>query len=215
MPTIRSQSRPNHKTYRLERRKGGATRKGALLPGLWGQRWVLRGGGGGLIQTVPEGYRFAGRNAGGGWRRDVYGNATFGSGYLHSGNNSGIWVGGRPFPFILSLQSPYTPALRAAYEFVVGNYRAGDHVVILDTVYYLSITNERPEQRTQRTAILQLTAALDAGSLQKTGRDLAGERIPIKLAQTGSIIIATDPSSADKMYFRSCRPRRSTRVVGI
>ncbi|CAE6409681.1 unnamed protein product [Rhizoctonia solani] len=54
--------------------------------------------GGGKVTTVPSGSRFAGRQAGGASRDNVYGGSYYGSGYPY-GSYGSTWVGGRPFPF--------------------------------------------------------------------------------------------------------------------
>ncbi|KAF8597652.1 hypothetical protein BDV93DRAFT_527247 [Ceratobasidium sp. AG-I] len=81
---------------------------------------------------------------------------------------------------LLKRKSHWAPKVKAGYDFVVENYRAGDHVVMLDTVYDSAVTNVMVGRKNRRAAVRELTTALDTGSLDKSRSDLAGERIPIK-----------------------------------
>ncbi|KAF8594335.1 hypothetical protein BDV93DRAFT_529365 [Ceratobasidium sp. AG-I] len=80
---------------------------------------------------------------------------------------------------MLKRNSP-APAVKAAYEFVVGNYRTGDDVVIFDASTGLRKIHALIAQNIRHTVIRQLAEALNAGSLDKSGSGSAGGRVPIK-----------------------------------
>ncbi|KAF8594338.1 hypothetical protein BDV93DRAFT_565535 [Ceratobasidium sp. AG-I] len=80
---------------------------------------------------------------------------------------------------MLRRKSPLESYLKETYEFVVGNYQAGDTVMILDTIVYLISVNLLA-RKNRHTAIRQLAAALDRGFLHKSRGAVVGERIPIK-----------------------------------
>ncbi|KAF8316534.1 hypothetical protein DL93DRAFT_2166006 [Clavulina sp. PMI_390] len=78
---------------------GGTTsRSGFTIPGLTSKRSATPfSDGGGSIIKIPSGSTFAGRDAGGGTRDQVYGSSRYGSGYPYGGYGS--YVSGRGFPF--------------------------------------------------------------------------------------------------------------------
>ncbi|CAE6337666.1 unnamed protein product [Rhizoctonia solani] len=74
------------------------SRGGKSISGLSGKTASSGSRGGGVVTTIPSGSRFAGRQAGGATRDNVYGGSYYGSGYPY-GSYGSTWVGGRPFPY--------------------------------------------------------------------------------------------------------------------
>ncbi|KAG8703335.1 hypothetical protein FRC11_010812 [Ceratobasidium sp. 423] len=120
MPTVVSNDSP-HESHQIHPRKGGGGGGGGhgggggkgsgggggkgsggggskSISGLNGKTTSPGSRGGGAIATLPSGSRFAGRQAGGASRDNVYGGSYYGSGYPY-GSYGSSWVGGRPFPF--------------------------------------------------------------------------------------------------------------------
>ncbi|KAF8594334.1 hypothetical protein BDV93DRAFT_611910 [Ceratobasidium sp. AG-I] len=81
---------------------------------------------------------------------------------------------------MIKRKSPWIPNIQPAYDFVVGNYRGEDEVVILDTLLDRMYNSDLVGQKTRHTAIRQLAAALEKAFLHKPGNGSTGERIPIK-----------------------------------
>lgn len=72
-----------------------------------------------------------------------------------------------------------TPELKEAYEFVLRNYRAGDHVLIFDE--WFDRESERNLRSNRHNIIWQLANALDTGSSPHTpASDPVNPKIPIK-----------------------------------
>ncbi|CAE6439226.1 unnamed protein product [Rhizoctonia solani] len=113
MPIVISNNFP-HESHLIYPRKGGGGRGGGggkggkggkgsrgggkSISGLSGKTSSTGSRGGGPITTLPSGSRFAGRQAGGASRDNVYGGSYYGSGYPY-GSYGSSWVGGRPFPY--------------------------------------------------------------------------------------------------------------------
>ncbi|KAF8595045.1 hypothetical protein BDV93DRAFT_121700 [Ceratobasidium sp. AG-I] len=76
---------------------------------------------------------------------------------------------------MLRRNAPPAAEVRAAYDFLVASYRAGDHVVLVDSVY-----PGRHSDLSRHTTIRQFVTALDTGFLHKPRSGSVGERIPIK-----------------------------------
>ncbi|KAJ7583860.1 hypothetical protein C8J56DRAFT_748768, partial [Mycena floridula] len=74
----------------------GAGRGSSIGTSAGGKSATPFSNGGGKVTTIPSGSLFAGREAGGGTRAQVYGNSMYGSGYPGVG---GRGVVGRSFPF--------------------------------------------------------------------------------------------------------------------
>ncbi|KAF8594339.1 hypothetical protein BDV93DRAFT_565536 [Ceratobasidium sp. AG-I] len=77
-------------------------------------------------------------------------------------------------------KKPLARYVKDAYEFVVGNYQAGDSVVIIDTLSHNNYDDSLILQNNRHTVIRELSAALDNGSLHKSSNAATDERIPIK-----------------------------------
>jgi len=67
------------------------------LPNSGGRSYSTKSTGGGKPYTLPKSTVFAGRQAGGGTRTQVYGSYYYGSGYPYGGY--GYWVQERPLPY--------------------------------------------------------------------------------------------------------------------
>ncbi|KAF4614854.1 hypothetical protein D9613_002974 [Agrocybe pediades] len=78
---------------------GGSARSSSVNTPIGSKSATSFGNGGGSPVTIPSGQLFAGRQAGGGTRGEVYGSRTYGSGYpgLPAANRG---VGGLNFPFV-------------------------------------------------------------------------------------------------------------------
>ncbi|KAF8594456.1 hypothetical protein BDV93DRAFT_529303 [Ceratobasidium sp. AG-I] len=71
---------------------------------------------------------------------------------------------------------PYASEIKAAYEFIVKNYRVGDQILIFDGVYLSSL-----RQKDRHIAIGELVTALNAGfSPSATASGPINEKVPIK-----------------------------------
>jgi len=74
-----------------------STGKGISLSNSGGHSYSTTTSGGGKPYTLPKSTVFAGRQAGGGTRNQIYGSYYYGSGYPYGGY--GYWVYSRPLPY--------------------------------------------------------------------------------------------------------------------